>query len=269
MKNRFKTLLLLPFILLTSCEGNKASIYSITDYDLVVNRNKTQLFVELTTENLLNLIESNASFPLYFRSENCSSCLTVSNYTSKYITKAHTVIYSYEFLDNRETYIDLVKKYPDIFPSSAVTPRFLIFKEGALSIEINNNKFQSEKLLHSSLETFLKKSKIFTLSKFENLDSFLSENESCLIFTYNRQNLDSLNLFNEYIFNNVEKANLPILAIDVYNVSSDEMNLFANYFSLTSFFNTYIEISNSKINKSINYEINLDSFIESITTYFE
>ena len=164
MKKFKLTLLLIPILSLVSCENSKSSIYKINDYDLIVDNTKTTFTVDLTTQELINLLENDASFPLFFHSNVCSSCQMVEQYVNRYVLNTKSVIYSYEYSSKYNEYALLNAFNPNLFPERIVTPRFLFLKDGELSIEVNEAKFSSYDLFSKSLNAFLNNSNIYSLT---------------------------------------------------------------------------------------------------------
>ena len=60
MKECKKLVFLLP-ILLTSCSSSPNAIYGINDYDFISDKNKTTLTVDLSTNDLIYLLDSKTS----------------------------------------------------------------------------------------------------------------------------------------------------------------------------------------------------------------
>lgn len=269
MQKRKTILLLLPLLLLTSCGANKAAILRVNDFDYIANEKKLSETVDISTAQLINMMESGMSFPLLFHSNNCSSCHVVSDFTENYISATDSLIYSYEYSTKVNEYTSLNAYNPDLFPLKFSTPRFLIFKNGSLSIEINSSKFGSYKLFSNSLKAFLKQSNLYSLTSFESFEAFKTTYSSYAFFTYNSQNVDSLKVYNNYIYVNANKLKTPILAIDVNKLSQDSIDSFKQYFSIMSIFNVFNIVDNSSLIESVNYSDNLSKFETTVSDYFE
>lgn len=269
MKKSKLSFLLVPLLLLTSCDNSKASIYKITNYDFVYENDRTEVTVDLTTQELIDMLESDCSFPLLFRSENCSSCALVDGYILDYVNKTNALIYSYEYSSKIYEYATLNSYNPELFPKKIITPRFLFIKEGILSIEINSSKFSSYDLFSKSLNAFLKSSNLYSLSSYSSHSNFVSDYNSYALFTYNKTNANSLKVLSEHIYSKANKTKTPIVIIDVSCVSNEDIELIKEYYSLSTLFNSFVTVENSNITNSVNYDSNLETFENLITTYFE
>lgn len=264
-----KKLVILPLLLLplalSSCDSFNAEIYQVNNYEFSVS-NDSNYIKDVDAEQLISLFEGKRSFPLYFYSENCSTCAEVSSYIKSYVRLYKTTIYGYNFLENRENYESLNNYDPELFPQKVITPRFLLIKNGTLSLEVNSSKFASFQSFEKTLKAFLCPANIYTLNTFNAFTKFDEQFSNYICFVYDRRIVEQNKLINQFIYPNIGAANKTILLLDVCDIDVENLTKMSNYLSV-EIKNHLLVVDNDNLDYA-DYSIDMIRFDELLRGYF-
>ena len=239
-------LVLVPSI--SACQDTKHSIVAIN------NMGSDFGIVEISTGELLTLIESKQQFLLEQYSPNCSICKELKPLLQKYAKQEKKVIYtcnvnSLTEEDFEEFYIT---PYPDIFKGNYV-PRLQFINKGKLTYEVSSSKFDSFFGLKSIINKHFLSSNITLIQTEEDLNAFTNMNENYVAYCYDLESEKSLSLANQYIITKeVANSKKPVVLINystytgVFNDVCAKYN--ADFISFASL------VKNGEVNKTIDYE---------------
>lgn len=221
-------LLFLP-LLLSSCSPvlSEYSIYSINNYDT----KSASTSVNVSASQIVNLVKSKQSFPLYIYSSTCSYCAKAEKVINQYIESQGVLIYSFEY--TREGYQRLIDNCPEIFPTSITTPSLYLIKEGVLTYAFERDNMLTYSSFKSIAKAHLAQSNLSTFSTIDGMNTFFEHNDECLIFLMNEYNVDSLNIFQRIITPHVNSKNDKAFAIiDKYLFETATFSSFCEKVSL-------------------------------------
>jgi hypothetical protein len=93
--------------------------------------------VEVSSFEVITLIETRASFLVYIGNDYCTSCAAFQPAFFEYIIETGMLVYHYDNVSNGSDYDLLTSAYPDYFIDNPVTPSLLFFKEGHMRTRQN------------------------------------------------------------------------------------------------------------------------------------
>lgn len=260
----FLSLLLFP-LCITSCEGFNAEIYQVNNYEFQFSKESNYL-KEVDSAQLISMFEGKLSFPLYFYSENCSTCADVSSYIKSYVKLNKTTIYGYNVVKNMANYEQLINFDSELFPQRIVTPRFLLIKNGTLSLELNSSKFASYQTFENTLKAFLRPANIYTLNTFDTFYRFNENFDNYLCYVYDRRISEQNTLIYQFIYPNIGTKDTTILLLDLCDIDNANLNSINTYLGF-EIKNHLMVVNNNEIT-SIEYSNNLIEFDNLIKSYF-
>lgn len=264
-----KKLIILPLLLfplaLSSCDAFSAEIYQVNNYEFSVS-NDSEYIKDIDSEQLISLFEGKMSFPLYFYSDNCSTCTEVSSYIKSYVRLNKTTIYGFNYLENRDNYELLMNYDPELFPNKVITPRFLLIKNGTLSLEINSSKFASFQTFEKTLKAFLCPANIYTLNTFDAFTHFDETFGSYICFVYDRKIVEQNVLINQFIYPNIGTPNKAILLLDVHDIDENNLAKIRNFIGVE--IKNHLLVVDQHNLTYINYLTDMIGFDDLIRSYF-
>ena len=217
-----KLIYILPLIALTGsvsgCTSLKQSVVSIN----CVSSQET--FVELSIDNLINLIESKQQFLLESYSPYCSHCKDLEPILEEYSQKNKKVIYRVDLtqVETEEEFNEkLGNKYPDIF-SDALVPSVSFIGDGKLTYHINPNKYDSYAAFSTIANKLWIKSNITLVNDKNGFEVYKSSHDKYIAFAYNLNDSKSLEITNNYLVTKqIAKAKTPILLLNQASFATD------------------------------------------------
>ena len=247
-----KLICILPLIALTSsisgCSSLKQSVVSI---NCVSNQ---ETFVELTIDNLVNLIDSKQQFLLEAYSPYCSHCQDLEPILREYSQKNKKVIYRVDLMQietESEFNEKIGNKYPDIFPD-ALVPSVSFIANGKLTYHINPNKYDTYAAFATIANKLWIKSNITLVNDKNGFETYRSSHDKYVAFAYNLSDTKSLEIANSYLVTKeIAKAKTPVILLNQASFASDFAEICQYFNSTQTSFMARVE--NNEITKTIDY----------------
>lgn len=214
-------LTLLPTI--TACQDTEHSVIAIKNLD-----NKLTA-IELSKNELVNLIDNGQDFLLDVYSPYCEHCVYLSSLLSKYISETKNVLYSFDFTTvDAEEFRFWHETYPDIFVDQYV-PSLKFISKGKLTYQVGNEKHESYRTLKSILNKHFISSLINISSNLEAINEFGANNPERILFAYDVDNQISIKIAAENIITKSYAKKNDVLLINKKDMGVDFDTLKHNY----------------------------------------
>lgn len=209
MKRFLKGIIVILPLLLTSCKKNKDAIDVFYNGDIVPN-NYQMSFYEVNVNNIINLMDNNFSFVLYQYSTACSHCETSTFNFEKFFKNYPYTIYRYNaYLDDNYR---LLTAYDEVaFPSTIITPRVLVFKNGKYVNQVNSTKLVESRLFNNSVNAFIKnRDGIYQITTLDSYLYFYQKNNNIKTYLYDSSSNQNESYFDIYNDKNYKEMTLLI-----------------------------------------------------------
>ena len=228
-KTLIKSIVLIIPLLFTACSKNKNAIRAVTNYDLVAYKehptvDMKKLTKALTADEIILMSKNKGSFMLFFHSEHCSACETVTENYRNYLKSNNYLIYTYDVANN--DYLKLHEYAESTFPEAASTPRVLIIKEGKFVDEVANGKLFKKSFFNPAISSFLNSSNVSEVKTLNGLNKYLENNKDSKVYLYNSLDEASYSLYvkkiddnEKSLFIDVSHSNEDLLAYALINYS--------------------------------------------------
>ena len=237
-----KYLLFLPIILLvpsiSACQDTEHSVVAINNLD------HEPVFIELSKQQLKNLIDNKQNFLLEFYSPYCGHCVDLAELLTKYVNETDKTIYRFD-LSTIETdeFITWNNEYPDIFVNQYV-PSLRFIKNGKLTYEVSSEKHESYRALRSILNNHFISSDIYISSDLRTVNEFENEYEESVIYAYDLDNPTSVKIASENIITKSFAVKYDVLLLNKTQMGS-EFKILKQHYNVD--FDTFIiKIENEK-----------------------
>ena len=253
-----KNLKVLTFLLalvptVTACQDIEHSVVAIN------NMGSSYTLVDVSTEQVLALLESKQSFVLETYSNGCIHCQSLRPKLEKYSKGQKKTIYTlnaevFDGMEEEEYNNSFHNPHSDIFPTlnSFYVPKIQFIKEGKLTYQVSSSKFSSYNPLKNIMNNHFISSKIVLVETEDDLKAFEEKYKSYVAFSYDLENVKSLTLANTYIINNeIAKAKKPVVLINYTTYTGVFNDVCAKYNSEVTSFASLIK--NGEVNKTIDY----------------
>ena len=197
--------ILIPTI--TACQDKAHSIVSLKAV------NSDYIEIQCTVDQITNLIESKQQFVLECYSPTCSHCEDLKPKLEKYAKDTGNIIYKLDLsvLENEEAFNEkLHNKYSDIFPNSYV-PAIRYIKDGALTYEVNSNKFSSYTALSKIMNKHFITSKCYIVNSKADFNTYLSNHSRFFALAYDLDNPKSLEIAAKYLLTTENKKDTVLV----------------------------------------------------------
>ena len=172
--------------------------------------------VEITKQQMLNLLESKQQFVLEQYTSSCAHCKALRPLLEKYTKSKKKVIYAWncDAITEEDWYETLSIPYPELF-AGAYIPRVQFISNGELTYEVSSAKFESYNALSNMLDKHFNSSKITMVNTEADLEAYTKANDSYIAYSYDIEFDKSLSLANQYLITDeVAKAKKPVLLIN-------------------------------------------------------
>lgn len=209
-----------------SCSSDENRVYVANDLDLYMQKDDTEVTLstkEITGDTFLKKINHQESFILYYYSNYCATCTTVSEYWNTFLRSYNYLIYSFSAQASDIYYI--ANLYPDYFDE---TPKIMFFKQGELVLTLSSSRYSSYRLFESAMIEFARKSDIYTTTRLDAFMEFISSNSRYYLFlkddNLSSVNDDDISAYDIYINDirpNIENNSVPSLVLDVSTISDE------------------------------------------------
>lgn len=282
MKIDFKKILLsilLPIISITTtgCVNDANKVTIINDLDLYIKSNEvdngnSEIFKpkNIVGDEFIKKIEDKEDFILYFYSNYCTACETVSNYLDVFLKNYNYLIYSFS---NESSDIYYIKDtFSNLFNE---TPKIMFFNDGELSLTLSSSRYSSYRLFESSMIEFCLRSNIYTASNITSINTFIDKYDEFILFILDDKNSSYAEPSSNYIFNTqikplLEESEIPSLLLDLKYIDDETKNNIYTAYGLPyteTALACHVETINNKVSsKYFNYanKDELDELIDVI-----
>lgn len=189
--------------MLVSCQKSDAPFISkngtlFLSTDSVINTSTSNFTIAVSSDEISVLIDTDASFVLYFGNAYCSSCIAFNPSFSTYINETNMLIYSYDNIENGNDFDILLQRYPEVFSLNMVTPSLYFFKLGELRTkQIGNSRMLDINTFRPMMKSFAQAVNINVIHDAETYQTKLTDG---IVLAYDRTNTSIVSLYNDFLF---------------------------------------------------------------------
>lgn len=180
---------------LSSCTNDANKIIAINTTHCEIRS------IDLTYDQLCNLIDSKQQLLLNCYSPYCSSCERLDFLLYSYTTASKKFIYKFNYFDNYapEGKTPLPEKYPTIFYNTSL-PKLSFIQDNKLTYDVNQTKFESYTVLSNIIRKRIIDSSIQMIDSINGYKWCLDDmGSNCLLYFYDVNNPLSLTLASDYL----------------------------------------------------------------------
>ena len=258
-------LLFFPAVLvccLSSCStiDKEHSILPLLNYEVSVigadnDRDYLDFAYEITPFRLHELLDHEASFPLYVYGEYCSHCENFKPILGKYIKNTKRQFYKCTFATEEE-YNFVVKDYPEIFANYVGTPAMFFIEQGKLTYQVANGKFASYNAFATIVNKHFFSGNIYTVNSLEGLRYYLNDYKNTFIYCYDDASDVSIELYKTIYEKMKGNEKRDVLILNKNEISDVNYQAICDYldFYVDDIFAMYID--GDKQEKTADYTVN-------------
>lgn len=254
------SLLFLVPLVLTSCNSVEGqSIKVLTNYE--TGKNENYVSQPVSANQIVNMIDSNMTFPLFIYSKTCGHCETFKTVFKKYNETYHTFYYQYE--SNSMANDTLKNAYPDIFNDHLITPSLLLISKKELSYSFSQNRMGSFNSFKPVAKQHFEYTKVSTLINLDTYEKYCEENSKFYCFVYNSEVSSDNFAYGNIVFDNIIEQEFPSLIINQH--ASD---FICDLYQLDYENNYSLVIENGQIKNAITNLSDSESLLNQLNQYF-
>ncbi len=214
-------LALIPALLIaSSCQANQLPMIGMNaalpavahDFEQAKAEDYT---IEVSSSEIITLIESRASFLVYIGNDYCTSCAAFQPAFFEYIFETGMLVYHYDNVANGSDYDLLTSAYPDYFIDNPATPSLLFFKEGEMRTRQNGTTRMFDiNTLRPIMESY---AQVIDLPVIHDSAAFANEMADGVYFVYDRQKAAIVDFYIDHL--------LGLIVDDDYRLRQLEVSL--------------------------------------------
>ena len=271
-------LLFFPAILaccLSSCStiDKEHSILACINYEVSTigadnDRGYVDFSYEITPFRLHELLDHEASFPLYVYGEYCSHCDNFKPILGKYIKNTGRQFYKCTFT-TQEEYDFVVNDYPEIFANYIGTPAMFFIENGKLTYQVANGKFSSYNAFATIVNKHFFSGNLYTVNTLDGLKYYLNDHKNTLIYCYDDASEVSIELHKTIYEKMKDNKSKDVLILNKNEISD------TNYQAICGYFDLYVDdifaiyVNSNEQQKTADYTVNGgNAFKQFLATYF-
>ena len=238
--------LLFPVMLMPTITGCKDVAHS------VVSINRDNGMIDLTIEQLENLITSKQDFVIEIYTDYCSHCTDLKPILDEYVEENNRLIYRMNISDwSNELFNQYNEKYPFVFKDFYV-PSIRYIKNNQLTYEVDSNNFSTLKKLSKNMESHFVDSNITMITSWSGFQRYKADHQNYVAMLYDLNNSISLTLAAKHIINkDVAQAKKNIILLNKTEIA-EEIGDFAAFFK-TDTISFASLVQDGEITKTIDY----------------
>lgn len=207
-------------IIISSCQANELPLIGINaalpdapaDYGRAATATYT---IEVSSAEIVTLIESEASFVVYIGNDQCTSCIDFKPAFFQYIDETGMLVYHYDNVINGSDYEVLREAYPDYFIDydAIATPSLLFFKRGELRTRQNGTTRMFDiNTLRPIMESY---AQVIDLPVIHDPTTYADTKTDGVYFVYNRFDTATIAFYDEHLLSLVVDESYPLHQLEI------------------------------------------------------
>ena len=270
--------LFLPLLAISSLSGcnqidKEHSILPFLNYDskaIGTNSNEDYLkyTYEITPFRLHELLDHQATFPLYLYGEHCIHCNNFKPILGQYIKNTHRQFYKCTF-KTEEEYNFVVNDYPEVFKNYTGTPSMLFIKDGELTYQVANTKFQSYEAFATIVKKHFYEGNLYTIDSLDGLKYYLNDYKDTFIYCYDDASNVSIEIFKTIYDKMLNNKSQNLLILNKNEILEENYKDICDYFELHIDDIFAINVTNGELTKTADYTADGGELLKDyLATYF-
>ena len=274
-KIKFLFLPLLAISSLSSCNqiDKEHSILPFLNYDSKAigadsNEDYLKYTYEITPFRLHELLDHQATFPLYLYGEYCIHCNNFKPILGQYIKNTHRQFYKCTF-KTEEEYNFVVNDYPEVFKNYTGTPSMLFIKDGELTYQVANTKFQSYEAFATIVKKHFYEGNLYTIDSLDGLKYYLNDYKDTFIYCYDDASNVSIEIFKTIYDKMLNNKSQNLLILNKNEILEENYKDICDYLELHIDDIFAINVTNGELTKTADYTADGGKLLKDyLATYF-
>ena len=238
---------LMPVI--SACSDEAHGVVQIKSYNNAIQ------FVDLSREQLVNLLDSGQECILEEYTTTCGHCEDLEHLLLQYCKASGNIIYRIDaskIIKKSDEEENIIEKYPNVFLDNYV-PHLYFVKDKTLTYEVPNDKLFSYNTLSNLIKKHVVESNITFINNYEAFASYTNNTKNYIAINYDLDNLTSLNVAKEYLVNkDIGSKRKNIILINKASFAED-FNKIVEFYQVSEHPSFCSFVKNGEITKTIDY----------------